>query len=92
MADWVTRAAQAHAKIKAEAVIDAACTLADLLDREVTFNEMISAALRETVNQYQSGMGLIHAPDIYYLAKVIETLADEHGQLTGPYKLEQIDE
>lgn len=92
MADWVSRAAQAHTKIKAEAIIDAACTLADLLDREVTFNEMISAALRETVNQCQNGMGLIHAPDIYYLAKAIETLADEHGQLTGPYKPEQTDD
>ena len=35
----------------AQAVIEAACTLADLLDREVSQDEMIAAALRALADQ-----------------------------------------
>jgi uncharacterized protein with PhoU and TrkA domain len=76
MTDWVSRAGQAHTKRKAEAVSEAACTLADLLNREVTLNEMIAAALREAINQCQNQYGVVSAPDLFYLSKALETLDD----------------
>lgn len=65
---WVTRATKAHLKQTVDAIEEAAFTLADNLDREVSLNEMIAAALRETINQCQNGQGIIYSHDIYAVA------------------------
>jgi hypothetical protein len=72
MTDWVTRAARAMIKRKAEAIITAACELADFRNREVSQEEMIAAALREAVNQCQNSMGCIYAPDLLCIARHME--------------------
>lgn len=72
MTDWVTRAGQAHLKQKAEAISFAAFTLADALDREVSGDEMIAAALREAINQCQNGQGFIPAPQLLLIAEILE--------------------
>jgi hypothetical protein len=72
MTDWVTRAGRAQIKRKAEAIIAAACELADLRNREVSQEEMIAAALREAVNQCQNSMGCIYAPDLLCIARQME--------------------
>lgn len=69
MDSWVTRAARENVKRKADAISDAACTLADLLNREVSQDEMIAAALREAINQCQTGQGYIFAADLLSIAK-----------------------
>ena len=76
MADWVTRAGQARLKQKAEAISSAAFTLADALDREVSADEMLAAALRETINQCQSGQGIILAPELLLIAEILEKSND----------------
>jgi hypothetical protein len=72
MSDWVTRAGQAHLKKKAEAISSAACTLADALDREVSEDEMLAAALREVINQCQEGQAMIPAPQLLLIAEILE--------------------
>ncbi len=70
---WVTRAAKARLKQTVNAIEEAAFTLADNLDREVSLNEMIAAALRETINQCQSGQGIIYSHDIYAVADELKS-------------------
>jgi len=70
--DWVGRAARAQIKRKAEAISDAACTLADLLNRDVSQNEMIAAALREAINQCQTSQGFVFVPDLLCIIKYLE--------------------
>lgn len=72
MTDWVTKAAKAQIKRKAEAISDAACTLADLLNRDVSQNEMIAAALREVINQCQTSQGFVFVPDLLCIIKYLE--------------------
>jgi len=72
LTDWVTRAGQAHLKQKAEAISSAAFTLADALDREVSGDEMLAAALRETINECQNGQGFIPAPQLLLIADILE--------------------
>ncbi len=48
---WVSRAAKSRLKQTVDAIEEAAFTLADNLDREVSLNEMIAAALRATVQE-----------------------------------------
>lgn len=73
---WISRAAEDSVKRKVEAITKAAYTLADTLDREVSQNEMIAAALRETINQCQDGIGMIHAHTLYSIATKLEQLND----------------
>lgn len=73
---WVSRAAEDSIDRKVEAITAAAYTLADTLDREVSQNEMLAAALREVINQCQDGMGHIAAPTLYYIATRLERLED----------------
>lgn len=70
---WVSRAASARLKQKVSAITEAAYTLADNLDREVSLDEIIAAALRETINQCQNGQGVIYSHDIYAIASELET-------------------
>ena len=72
MSDWVTRAGRTHLKKKAEAISSAACTLADALDREVSEDEMLAAALREVINQCQDGQAMIPAPQLLLIAEILE--------------------
>ena len=72
MSDWVTRAGRAHLKKKAEAISSAAYTLADALDREVSEDEMLAAALREVINQCQEGQAMIPAPQLLLIAEILE--------------------
>jgi hypothetical protein len=72
MTDWVTRAGRAQIKRKAEAIMAAACELADLRNREVSQEEMIAAAIREMVNQCQNSMGCIYAPDLLCIVRHME--------------------
>ena len=72
MSDWVTRAGQAHLKKKAEAIRSAAYTLADALDRKVSEDEMLAAALREVINQCQEGQAMIPAPQLLLIAEILE--------------------
>jgi len=57
-----------NVKSKADAISDAAHTLADLMNREVSLDEMIGAALREAINQCQVGQGYIPAPELLSIA------------------------
>jgi uncharacterized protein (DUF1786 family) len=70
--DWVSRAARERLKKAVDSIEEAAYTLADNLDREVSLNEMIAAALRETINQCQNGQGVIYSHDIYAMANELE--------------------
>lgn len=69
---WVSRAAKERLKLTVDAIAEAAYTLADNLDREVSLNEMIAAALRETINQCQNGQGVIYSHDIFAVARELE--------------------
>jgi len=71
--DWVSRAARAQLKKTVDSIEEAAYTLADNLDKEVSLNEMIAAALRETINQCQNGQGVIYSHDIYAVANELQT-------------------
>jgi hypothetical protein len=73
MNDWVTLAGRAHLKRKAEAISSAAFTLADTLDREVSGDEMLAAALREVINQCQQGAGMILAPELLLIAEILKS-------------------
>ena len=72
MSDWVTPAGRAHLKKKAEAISSAAYTLADALDREVSEDEMLAAALREVINQCQDGQAMIPAPQLLLIAEILD--------------------
>lgn len=65
---WVQRAAHLQLKKHVEAIREAAYTYADVVDREVSMDEMIAAALRETINQCQNGNGIIFSHDLYAIA------------------------
>jgi hypothetical protein len=70
--DWVSRAARAQLKKAVDSIEEAAYTLADNLDKEVSLNEMVAAALREMINQCQNGQGIIYSHDIYAVADELQ--------------------
>ncbi len=70
---WVSHAAKSQLKQTVNAIEEAAFTLADNLDREVSLSEMIAAALRETINQCQNGQGIIYSHDIYAIVDELKS-------------------
>lgn len=80
---WVARAADAKLELKVNAVADAAYTLADSLDREVSTSEMIAAAFREAINQCQNGQGQIQAADLYSIAGRLQAVEPTELSMTS---------
>lgn len=77
--DWVTKAARARIKRKADAISEAACTLADLLNREVSQNEMIAAALRETIKQCQTSQGFVFVAEVLCVIRQLEAEGEKNN-------------
>ena len=69
---WWQRAARERVEQKAEAILDAYCTLADLRNRSVSDSEMLAAALREAINQCQNSQGMIPAPELLRIARQLD--------------------
>ena len=75
---WVQRAAHLQFKKHVEAIRESAYAYADFVDREVSMDEMIAAALREMINQCQNGHGIIFSHDVYAIADCLATYPQEN--------------
>jgi hypothetical protein len=64
----------------AQAVLDAAFTLADNLDRDVTDTEMIAAALRAAADQFNSVEAM---PGALFCRNKLLAIANELEQING---------
>ena len=69
---WWQKAARERVERKAEAILDAYCTLADLRNRSVSDSEMLAAALREVINQCQNSQGFVPAPELLRIARELD--------------------
>ena len=78
----ITMAPASNLSPAAQAVLDAAFTLADNLDRDVTEAEMIAAALRAAADQlgYGDGSGdpIINEYELLAIADELETSTTEN--------------
>jgi hypothetical protein len=65
----------------AQAVLDAYCTEADRLDREVSHEEMLAAALHAVANQlaygHATGSGVIDEDDLRFVANELKKMKEK---------------